>query len=499
MEELIASHRAWLAASSVPRLASQIRTVPVDVADYEQTLRACGFPFPPSLRDLLTTQGLLQYPALRGDFGGWARSSCGLEMEDPDGLFDNHLHHLAEADAGVAQGGSWLVFATMRGDLDGAYALDRRFRRGDEVGVGTYHQDEVCHQPRAADEPLWDAAPDFESWLDSFLTAAREGIERSDRAALVEQLEQRDGLPPASPPPTWSEIWARLEREGHRWEPSRWGSYRRVMRQTDDPSVLEFIEAEVRADLSGKKGRATVPGLHQDMRSGYWTTGMPGPFELIARRPEHGRWGWRHLMHWALSRCGVQPAGEGLDALRVLADQQTPGRASEPERQRLASQCADRGWSTYSATDEPLEGTLARAMAWALGRATPARVAHVLRTAHALRRRTAGDMELSARRLWGLLSKIEHEGAEAVPEPTSASKPTGEALELARWLERTGGTQRERLASLKTQWLERLEAAPLDVRTSAARLIRKAIKSKKLVAERDALLGALEVEGERGS
>ncbi|NMO23404.1 hypothetical protein HPC49_52280 [Pyxidicoccus fallax] len=62
--------------------------------------------------------------------------------------------------------------------------------------------------------------------------------------------------------------------------------------------------------------------------------------------------------------------------------------------------------------------------------------------------------------------------------------------ELEEWLRTTELTQRQQLEELRARWLPRLGDAA--VRPEAARLIRKALNSKKLTGERDALLKALE-------
>ncbi|WP_375754511.1 hypothetical protein [Corallococcus exercitus] len=66
----------------------------------------------------------------------------------------------------------------------------------------------------------------------------------------------------------------------------------------------------------------------------------------------------------------------------------------------------------------------------------------------------------------------------------------GVILELERWLATTELAQRHQLEELRAHWLPRLTDA--EVRPEAARIIRKAINSKKLVVERDALLRMLD-------
>ncbi|WP_257457888.1 hypothetical protein [Archangium lipolyticum] len=81
--------------------------------------------------------------------------------------------------------------------------------------------------------------------------------------------------------------------------------------------------------------------------------------------------------------------------------------------------------------------------------------------------------------------KPEAGGARPPPPPRSAL-----VVELEQWLGSEGATQRQQLEGLRTHWLSRLNGAA--DREQARHLIRKAINSKKLVAERDALLRELE-------
>lgn len=59
-------------------------------------------------------------------------------------------------------------------------------------------------------------------------------------------------------------------------------------------------------------------------------------------------------------------------------------------------------------------------------------------------------------------------------------------LELEQWFASTPLPQRQQLEALRTQWLARLSDPP--VRAEAARVIRKHLNSKKLLADRDTLL-----------
>ncbi|MCP3140083.1 hypothetical protein [Pyxidicoccus xibeiensis] len=74
-------------------------------------------------------------------------------------------------------------------------------------------------------------------------------------------------------------------------------------------------------------------------------------------------------------------------------------------------------------------------------------------------------------------------------EPPAPPRPDV-VIELERWLKTPGLTQRQQVEELRARWLPRLTEA--GARAEARRLIRKGISSKKLAAERDALLLALE-------
>ena len=79
---------------------------------------------------------------------------------------------------------------------------------------------------------------------------------------------------------------------------------------------------------------------------------------------------------------------------------------------------------------------------------------------------------------------------EAPPPPLPpVDAPRSEVIvELERWLDETKLSQREQIAALRKDWLGRLGEGDRD---EAKRLIKRAINSKKLVAERDEVLLAL--------
>ena len=66
-----------------------------------------------------------------------------------------------------------------------------------------------------------------------------------------------------------------------------------------------------------------------------------------------------------------------------------------------------------------------------------------------------------------------------------------QAPDVAHHVEDFVAEHRERLALLRTEWMERLGALPPPARDQAAALIKRAITSPKFTAERDALIAEL--------
>ena len=500
VRELIERHLTWLSTSPVPRLADLIgEATPVDIDAYEQTLRLCGFVLPPSLRELITDRGHFFYPDFYLPLERFARSNCGFQLCDEASLFDNYIHALTEASAGVAQGGAFLVFATVRHDLEPAIAFDRRFRRDDEYHVGTYHQDIVCTDPLGDDEPLWDGERTFTAWFERFFTDVQKAIEEADHGELSKAIDQRLALRERSsatsrPPTSWRQRWEAIGRGEHSWGNYGWASWREVLQQTDDLTIVEKIAAEVQADLDERPGRGIVPGLSSGRARGSWAYGLPGPFDLAARLPERGHWGRYDLCRWALSHAEVALTTEATNnawsVLEALAGEQD---VSSEERRAALLACADEGWQKWRPDETTREHRFARALAWAISSVEIPRVRHVFAEAHALRSEKEDDLALSAEKLWRRLLEVVLKGAESVSDELYVKRQTesADAKALEAWLSAIEGSQREILQRFEQDWLGRLQGAPADARAEAVRMLRKKIKSKKLVAARDALINQL--------
>ncbi|MCP3165890.1 hypothetical protein [Myxococcus qinghaiensis] len=97
---------------------------------------------------------------------------------------------------------------------------------------------------------------------------------------------------------------------------------------------------------------------------------------------------------------------------------------------------------------------------------------------------------------WGPLSdelaslRYTPKPSDFVAEPPVRPPRPNVILELEQWFASTPLPQRQQLEALRTQWLARL--SDTAVREEAARVIRKHLNSKKLIADRDALLRDLD-------
>lgn len=78
------------------------------------------------------------------------------------------------------------------------------------------------------------------------------------------------------------------------------------------------------------------------------------------------------------------------------------------------------------------------------------------------------------------------------PPREPASSPELEAFRA--WLAGEEMTQRQRAAAIEAEWLERLSRVPAGERALLSRVLKKAVKSPKLRAQRDAILAALELD-----
>ncbi|NVJ26925.1 hypothetical protein HUW62_37480 [Myxococcus sp. AM011] len=97
---------------------------------------------------------------------------------------------------------------------------------------------------------------------------------------------------------------------------------------------------------------------------------------------------------------------------------------------------------------------------------------------------------------WGPLSdelaslRYTPKPSDLVAEPPVRPPRPDVILELEQWFASTPLPQRQQLEALRTQWLARLRDS--TVRAEAARVIRKHLNSKKLIADRDTLLRDLD-------
>ncbi|MFV8750010.1 hypothetical protein ACNOYE_05640 [Nannocystaceae bacterium ST9] len=369
----------WIAATPFASYCDALARAEVDLADYEAVFALAGFPIPSALRELVGERGLIGLPRIAGPFdlpGG----QFGLSLDPPESLFANYVHHCAEQDAGVGLGRHWLVFATIGGDLEGAWALDDRFGGGAsarEYGVGWYHQDEVCEVERGLADPLPGGWLGVEAFFCDLFARGRAGFERaladrSARAALEQSLDELS-VPGFDRP--WHEdprSWRALLDDDLDWNRGRRRDFRTALAHADDLDLVAWILSEIDRDLAEGSRRPVVPGIRQMLEGGLgWPWDYPGPRELVHRLPI-GAWTGPALVRWAIELAG--PRSEQPELARALAmldalAEPTP-KATHADALAVAIELAE--LARRDARLSPAERSLAWALVWSLGRPTPA-------------------------------------------------------------------------------------------------------------------------------
>lgn len=472
------THLERVRGGPLPAFADRFELNPVDVEPYADMMRLAGFGLSPSFAAALRV-GTVDLPLVR-------ELGLGVSLCGPEEIFDNYLHALAERSAEVSNGGAWLVFATEHGDLEPAYAFDRRFvDAAGEIEVGGYHQDDVCNDPIADDGHLPESAPSYRAWFLARLAAYDLALASEEGRRAIARMLAREAPSAARTPDDWQTLWER-NRDFASWPKRNWRPFVQILRETSDDEVAETIAARVDRELAGK-GERIVPGLSSDLEHGRWSTGLPGPADLAMRLPEPERLA---LLRFALRHCEVTPDTDATRAAWAQLEARVSGGADAPATVRHA--CADEGWAFFAADEsETPRHRFAQALAWALGPHTAPRVAHVLALAHGIRQSVAGDGKLGLPRIWHRLRGIQR--GEPVSEHLVAPAPKlDETVDaLNRWLDAFDGPQRSLLQAFERDWMPRLRPASPEQCALAAKLVRKRIKSKKLVAARDALLDSL--------
>ncbi len=477
LEDFLSWLRSSPWAAAEPHL---LRSRPVELPAYREAFAQSGFPLPPSLAELVSRHGLLELRL--PDAAG--RDGARLCLADAGELFELRGHLRAARGAGVAQAEHWLLFASA-GSLDDAWVLDDRFVTGEEPAVGHYHQDLVCTSPVGPDERLPHTHATLAGWLASLLEEVRARL--AAVADLPAWLAQREDAAAATAPPAW----ARLEAERLDWGRGSDPRLRAALAHSPDARLVQRILAEIALDLDERPGRALIPSLKNAKKpGGGWPWDYPGPRDVFHRLPSEGRWGRRDVARWALACCGRSPAHPELRAAEALLAALCAGTPVDPgQREALLARCG----ALSSAGGAELERLHAEALALALGRAEPEPMhacAGLAITIAALVGTPAGQRGcLDARTLFEKLVKIVEGQPDLVPRnlrPLAA--PAGLLGELEAWLASFAGTQRELLEALGREWAHRLGELADDEQAAVAARLRKAISSKKLLAERDRLL-----------
>ncbi len=371
----------WLAATPFASYCDAVGHAEVELADYTTVFALTGFPIPATLHEFVGERGLIGLPRIAGPFaipGGY----FGLTLDPPESVFANYVHHCAEQAAGVALARHWQVFATVGGDIEGAWALDDRFAGGSaarEYGVGWYHQDDVCEVERAADEPLPDGWVGVEPFFLDLFARGRAGFERAliDRRAGAALEQSLDELRTPGFDRPWHEdpqAWRGLLDDDLDWNRGRRRDFRTALAHADDLDLVAWILSEIDRDLRDGH-RPVVAGFGQLLAGGIdWPWDYPGPRELVHRLPI-GTWTSRTIVRWAIEHAGPLPQHPQLArALALLDPLAGPGRqfqqAAEDEALQVAIDLAE--LARRDARLSPAERSLTWALVWSLGRPTPA-------------------------------------------------------------------------------------------------------------------------------
>lgn len=371
----------WLATTPFASYCDAVVHAPVDLADYEAVFALTGFPIPAALREFVGERGLIGLPRIAGPFaipGGY----FGLTLDSPESLFANYVHHCAEQAAGVALARHWLVFATVGGDIEGAWALDDRFAGGAaarEYGVGWYHQDDVCEVERASDEPLPGGWIGVEAFFVDLFARARAGFERAltDRQALAALEQSLDELTTPGFDRPWHDeprSWRVLLDDDLEWNRGRRRDFRSALAHADDLDLVAWILSEIDGDLSEGPRRPVVPGIQDLLAGGIdWPWDYPGPRELVHRLPIGG-WNQQTIVRWAMDQAGVPTDhprfAHALALLDTLAGPEPTPAPVLAEALALAIELAD--LARRDPQLSPADRSLCWALVWSLGRSTPA-------------------------------------------------------------------------------------------------------------------------------
>ncbi len=361
--------------------------------------------------------------------------------------------------------------------------------------VGFYHQDEVYHANHGPIDHLPDASPTFAGWLEGFLDDARRVFSDSDQAEMVAAIRETRSVRDLSQraikvhPTDWKAAHA----ESLKWGRGASWAFRSALRQSDDMRAVENILNEIDKDLAGVGGRETIPGLTalKEGKTGAWPWDYPGPRDLLHRLPDSGEWSRRRFVQWALGHANHTPTNEFLQTARANIDALcTGGEASDAGGIGRLAQLARHGESLSA-----LDRNYAWALVWASGPQDPdfmhEAILRVIQVAHIANDRQPAP--LSPINVYLKLAAVVRGQTGFEPKALRKEAPLSPVLEeLSTYLAVFGGPQRDLLERLGSDWVARLKKLPADDRQSATKLIRRKVKSKKLVAARDDLLAQIE-------
>lgn len=491
--QLIDEFVSWLRTTPFTAYADAITYQPVDFDAYDGVYEQIGFPLPKSLAQFVAERGLLCIPCLPGEF---RHGALGFVMEPPHRVFQNYLHMEAAVAQGVEQHSHWLVFATLAGDVEPAFAFDDRFRAQGEYEVGFYHQDEVYYADHGPNEHLPYAAPTIAAWLKGFLDDARRVLSESDETEMVAAIRNVSPVHDLSQrtAKVHPSDWQAAHAESLQWGRGASWAFRLALRRSGDMRAVENILKEIDQDLAGVGRRETIPGLTalKEGKTGAWPWDYPGPRDLLYRLPDRGEWSRRRFVQWALHHAGHTPTNELLQIAEANVDALCTGEDTREGRDvgklaQLARHCE-------SLSD--LDRNYAWALIWASGPQDPdfmhEAILRIIQVAYIANDRRLAPLNLVT--VYQKLAAIVRGQTDFEPRVLRKESPRSSGLEaLSTDLADFTGPQRDLLERLKADWLPRLKQLSVDDRQSAIKLIRHKIKSKKLIGARDDLLAQIDI------
>ncbi len=462
----------WLKSTPYSNFSNCIRFFPVELCEYEDFFTQVGFNLPDDFKHLLKDRGRLMIADISGLTGDFAARGIGFEVMRPQDLFAGHLHLQDAVESGVKQAAEWLLFATSRGDFDGAFVFDRRFGSSSNE-VGFYHQDQVCTNKITKNQHLPECAPDLTSWLEIHLKKIRVTLEKEDPVVVDNLLKKSLRSLDSEERLGWQYYLERIDSGNGSWRDGPGPAWRTIIRETDDLSVVRRVINEYR--LVEKKKANSPPYTY------------PSPLDLIYRLKKEGPWGRRDLVRWALSKSDYVIDNVDLkSALRYLEEISTNEKSIDNDVGRAhIKRCLALLKDGGKSVKEFKQRSFARALLWALGQPLAEQIYKSLNEAMLVCEKLNNDV------IWEKLELIVFGKPDEEPYVLRDKPNIVLSLlyqEFEKWLTSCDLPQRKIIDEIQSKWIQRLKTTNDQEKESIRKLIRKTVNSKKVSEERERVI-----------